>query len=53
VYGLADIGYVPWILRARSRLRVELDVYPALQTWIALLAERPAVAGEVELAAVR
>lgn len=48
-YGLADIGYVPWILRARSNLDVELEPYPALGAWLERLSERPAVAAELEL----
>ena len=48
-FGLADIGYVPWILRARSSLGVELDPYPALAGWLERLSERPAVAAELEL----
>jgi glutathione S-transferase len=50
-YGLADIGYVPWILRARSNLGVELDPYEALSAWLDRLSERPAVAAELELTA--
>ena len=45
-YGLADIAYVPWILRARDMLGVPLDPYPALLDWVARLLERPAVAAE-------
>jgi glutathione S-transferase len=48
-YGLADIGYVPWILRARTNLGVDLDSLPALSAWVERLAERPAVAAELEL----
>jgi glutathione S-transferase len=48
-YGLADIGYAPWILRARSNLGVELEPYTALAAWLERLSERPAVATEVEL----
>jgi glutathione S-transferase len=48
-YGLADIGYVPWILRARSNLGVELAPYEALAAWLERLSERPAVAAELEL----
>ena len=29
-YGLADIAYVPWVLRARDMLGVPLDGFPAL-----------------------
>jgi glutathione S-transferase len=50
-YGLADIAYLPWILRARERLDVEHEPYPALSAWLERIAERPAVARELELAA--
>ena len=50
-YGLADIGYVPWILRARSNLGVELEPYAALSAWLKRQSERPAVAAELELTA--
>jgi glutathione S-transferase len=50
-YGLADIGYVPWILRARSNLGVELEPYAALSAWLERQSERPAVAAELELTA--
>ncbi len=45
-YGLADIAYVPWILRARDMLGVELTGFPSLAEWLARLEERPAVAAE-------
>ena len=48
-YGLADIGYVPWILRARSNLGVDLEPHPALSAWLERLSERPAIAAELEL----
>ena len=48
-YGLADIGYVPWILRARSNLGVDLESYAALSAWLERLSERPAIAAEFEL----
>jgi glutathione S-transferase len=50
-YGLADIGYLPWILRARENLGVELEPYPALTAWLELVSERPAIAAELELTA--
>lgn len=50
-YGLADIAYMPWVLRARDRLGVELVHVPALVEWIERLAERPAIAAELELVA--
>jgi glutathione S-transferase len=51
-YGLADIAYFPWLPRAQVRLGVDLDPYPAVRAWLDALAERPAVAAEVELVAV-
>jgi len=50
-YGLADIGYLPWILRARTNLGVDLEPYASLSAWLERLSERPAVAAELELAA--
>jgi glutathione S-transferase len=50
-YGLADIGYLPWILRARSSLGVDLEPCPALSAWVERLSERPAVAAELEVTA--
>ena len=50
-YGLADIGYVPWILRARSNLHADLEPYEALSAWLERIEERPAVAAELELLA--
>jgi glutathione S-transferase len=50
-YGLADIGYLPWILRAQSNLGVELEGYEALSAWVDRLRARPAVAAELELLA--
>ncbi|HZR96821.1 MAG TPA: glutathione S-transferase family protein [Gaiellaceae bacterium] len=51
VYGLADIAYVPWVLRARDMLGVAVDDFPAVTSWLGRLAERPAVAVEVEVVA--
>jgi glutathione S-transferase len=50
-FGLADAAYVPWILRARDRMGVDLDEFPALRDWVDRLAERPSVAAEIELVA--
>lgn len=46
-YGLADIAYLPWVLRA------SVDGRPALMSWVDRLAQRPAVAREVDLVAAR
>jgi glutathione S-transferase len=50
-FGLADVAYVPWILRARERMGVSLDPFPALVDWVERLGERPSVAAESELVA--
>jgi stringent starvation protein A len=50
-FGLADVAYVPWILRARERMGVALDPFPALADWVERLGERPSVAAESELVA--
>jgi glutathione S-transferase len=50
-FGLADVGYLPWVLRARDLLELDLSGLPALTGWLERLAERPSVAAEVELVA--
>jgi len=41
----SDIGYAPWVIRARDMLGVELPARVA--TWLAALEERPSIAAEV------
>ena len=48
---LADLAYVPWLLRAESRLGIDVRGYPAIGDWLERLAERPSVAAEMALAA--
>jgi glutathione S-transferase len=48
-YGLADIGYVPWILRGLERFELELPL--AVAEWLGRLSARPAIAAERELVA--
>jgi glutathione S-transferase len=50
-YGLADIAYVPWIIRARDMLGVSLSGYPSLGAWLERLEERPAIAAEAGIVA--
>jgi glutathione S-transferase len=50
-FGLADIAYVPWVLRARDMLGVSLDDFPHVAAWAERLAERPSIAAEVEVVA--
>ena len=50
-FGLADVSYLPWLLRLRDLLGVPLEPYPAIGRWLAACAERPSVAAEVETVA--
>jgi glutathione S-transferase len=50
-YGLADIAYVPWLLRARDSLGVDLSRFSAVSDWIERLEQRPAIAAERETVA--
>ncbi len=50
-YSLADIAYVPWLLRARDVMGVDLSSFSALEAWIARLCERSAVAAEAGVVA--
>ena len=48
-YGFAAIAYLPWILRARDMLGVELPSHVA--EWLDDVYERPAVREEIEVLA--
>jgi glutathione S-transferase len=50
-YGLADVALVPWFLRARDMLDVELDGFPSIADWLARLEQRPAIAAEAGIVA--
>jgi glutathione S-transferase len=50
-FGLADIAYVPWLLRMRDLMGVPLDTHPAVTAWLGRCSERPSVAAEVETVA--
>jgi glutathione S-transferase len=50
-FGLADVAYVPWILRASERMGVSLEPFSALADWVERLGERPSIAAESELVA--
>jgi glutathione S-transferase len=50
-FGLADVAYVPWVIRARDLLGVELGPYPALGAWLEGLSGRPSVAAELGIVA--
>jgi hypothetical protein len=48
-YGFAAIAYLPWILRARDMLGVELPSHVA--EWLDEISERPAVREELDVLA--
>lgn len=50
-FGLADVAYLPWVLRARDLYGVPLDPWPAVAAWVERCSERPSVAAEVEVVA--
>lgn len=50
-FGLSDIAYVPWIVRARDRMGVELRSFPALAEWLARVSSRPSIAAELDVVA--
>jgi glutathione S-transferase len=45
-YGLADIAYVPWLIRLRDLLGFDLSPFAALEQRLDELSERPAIAAE-------
>jgi glutathione S-transferase len=50
-FGLADISYLPWLLRLRDLLGLSLEPYAAVAAWLETCAERPSVAAEIETVA--
>jgi glutathione S-transferase len=50
-FSQADIAYVPWIIRAETRLDVDLGSYENLRRWLARLTERRSIAAELEVVA--
>ncbi len=48
-FGLADVGYAPWVIRARELMGVSFDPFPAVRDWLDRLAERPSIAAELEV----
>jgi glutathione S-transferase len=50
-YGLAEIAYVPWLIRLRDLLGFDLSPYPAVVERLNELSLRPAVAAEIDVVA--
>ncbi|HYY34069.1 MAG TPA: glutathione S-transferase family protein [Gaiellaceae bacterium] len=50
-FTLADVAYVPWIIRAETRAGIDLREHESLRAWLARLAQRRSVAAELEVVA--
>jgi glutathione S-transferase len=50
-FGLADVAYVPWVIRARDLLGVDVTPYAAVDDWLARLSARPSVEAELGVVA--
>ena len=50
-FGLADVAYVPWVVRARDRMDVDVEKFRALSEWLERVAVRPSVANEIGVVA--
>ena len=50
-FGLADIAYLPWLLRLRDLMGFSLDSYPAIERWLDVCGDRPSVAAEIDTVA--
>jgi glutathione S-transferase len=50
-FGLADISYLPWLLRLRDLMGFSLERHPSVVRWLETCCERPSVAAEVETVA--
>jgi glutathione S-transferase len=50
-FSLADIAWFPWLPRAEASLGVQVDEYAAIAAWLERLAERPAIAAELDTVA--
>ena len=50
-YSLADIAYVPWLIRLRHLMGFDLAPYPAIEQRLEELCERPAIAAELDVVA--
>lgn len=50
-FGLADVAYLPWLLRLRALMGISLEPYPAISRWLESCSSRPSVAAEVETVA--
>lgn len=47
-FGLADVAYVPWVIRARDLYDIDFSAFDALRDWLERLSERSSIAAELE-----
>jgi len=47
-FGLADIAYLPWLLRLRDQLGFPVGDHERVMRWVDRCAERPSVKAEIE-----
>lgn len=50
-FGLADVAYVPWVLRARTLMGISLDPFSHVAAWLDELCRRPSIAAEADIVA--
>jgi RNA polymerase-associated protein len=50
-FGLADVAYVPWLIREQTLMGVSFDAFPSIADWLERLGERPSVAAEIDVVA--
>jgi len=50
-FGLADVAYLPWIVRAETRLGVDVRAHTELAGWLERSSERPSVREELDVVA--
>ena len=50
-FGLADVAFLPWLLRARDLLGIDLTQWEVLADWVDRACERPSVGAERALVA--
>jgi glutathione S-transferase len=50
-FGLADVAYVPWLLRAQTLMGVALEPFPHVAGWLEGLRDRRSVAAEADIVA--
>jgi glutathione S-transferase len=50
-FGLADIAYAPWVIRARDLLGIDLDAIPHVDAWVERLSQRRSIQLEIAVVA--